>query len=71
MRLSRHAKNQARRYGWTETEVKRIVASTVPVDKDAQGRPRYIGEIRGRIVRIVAAVDVLDLIVTIHPRRNR
>jgi hypothetical protein len=71
MRLSRHAKNQARRYGWTETEVKRIVASTAPRDEDDQRRPRYIGEIRGQIVRVVVAVDVPDLIVTIHPRRHR
>jgi hypothetical protein len=71
MRLSRHAKNQARKYGIPESEIRRIVVFGYPVDHDSDGRPRYLGEVHGLWVRVVVAVDAPDLIVTIHPRRHR
>jgi len=37
--------------------------------RHAKNKPQYTGEIRGVRVRVVVALDELDLIVTIHKRR--
>jgi acetylglutamate kinase len=70
MRLSRHAKNQARRLGVDLTDAKVLIAHPLEVDHDEFGKPRYTGKIRGIRVRIVVALDEPDLIVTIHERRK-
>jgi hypothetical protein len=70
MRFSRHAKNWARRRGFTVADAKQVIAHPVQADRDDHGRPRYTGEIRGIRVRIVVALDEPGLIVTIHNRRR-
>jgi hypothetical protein len=70
VRLSRHAKNKARRLEATVAEVERVIANPVRVDRDSTGKPRYVGYIRGIRVRVVVALDEPDFVVTIHKRRN-
>ncbi len=68
--MTRHAKNGLRRIGGTLEDAEQVIANPTTVDWDYQGRPRYTGEILGRQMRIVIALDEPDLIVTIHPRRR-
>jgi hypothetical protein len=70
MRLSRHAKNNARDLGIDVFDAEMVIADPVRIDRDAQGKPRYTGEVRGVRVRVVVALDEPDLIVTIHKRRR-
>lgn len=70
MRLSRHAKNQARRLGVDLFEAEALIAHPAQFDHDEFGRLRYTGQIRGVRMRIVVALDEPDLIVTIHERRE-
>jgi len=70
MRLTRHAKNFLRQIEGTLDDAERVIDDPVHSDRDADGKPRYVGEIRGVRVRVVVAVDEPDLIVTIHDRRN-
>jgi hypothetical protein len=71
VRLTRHAKNQLRWIGLTGVEVEWVVAHPISEDRDRQGRPRYLGEVEGKRVRVVIAFDDPDLVVTVHPRRRR
>jgi len=68
--LTRHAKNELRSLKATVGEAEAAIAMAIFVDRDADGKPRYTGYIRGVRVRIVVALDEPDLIVTIHKRRN-
>ena len=70
MRLSRHAKNEMRSLQATLADVEVVIANPVTVDRDPDGRSRYVGYIRDIRVRVVVALDEPDLIVTIHKRRN-
>jgi hypothetical protein len=70
MRLSRHAKNELRRFRATVADVERVIAKPVNVDKDSFGKPRYTGYIAGIRVRVVVALDEPDFVVTIHKRRR-
>lgn len=70
MRLSRHAKNEARRFKATVADVERVIADPIRVDRDRFGRPRYTGYIKGIRVRVVLALDEPDFVVTIHRRRR-
>lgn len=70
MRLSRHAKNEARRIEATVAEVEGVIADPTRVDRDRFGKPRYTGYIREFRVRVVVALDEPDFVVTIHERRN-
>jgi hypothetical protein len=70
MRLTRHAKNELRHLRAKPTDVERIIARPIRVDRDPEGRPRYTGYVRDIRVRVVVAVDEPDLIVTIHKRRK-
>ncbi len=70
MRYTRHAKNQARRLGMSDADVERVVASPLYADADEDGKPRFVGDVRGVRVRVVVALDEPDLVVTIHPRRR-
>jgi hypothetical protein len=71
VRLTRHAKNELRRHKLTRSEVEGIVSATTFKDRDPEGRPRYLGYVRGTLYRIVVALDDPEMIVTIHPRRQR
>jgi hypothetical protein len=68
--LSRHAKNKLRWLRMTPLDAEWVVAHPDAVDCDDQGRPRYLGEVRGTPVFVVLALDEPDLIVTIY-RRGR
>lgn len=70
MRLTRHAKNQARLLGMDVADAEAVIAHPIQVDRDNFGKPRYTGEIRGIRMRVVVALDEPDLIVTIHERRR-
>jgi hypothetical protein len=67
--LTRHAKNQLRWLKLSGEELEWLVANPISVDRDPFGRPRYLGEIEGRRIRVVLALDEPDLVVTLHPRR--
>jgi hypothetical protein len=69
--LTRHAKNRARWIGITRSEIEEVVENPIRVDRDDRGRPRYLGEIDGRRIRVVVAADDPDVIVTLHPRKDR
>jgi Domain of unknown function (DUF4258) len=70
MRLSRHAKNQARQVGVTVADVEALISNPDEIDFDEDGKPRYTGYVRGTRMRAVVALDELDVIVTIHKRRR-
>jgi hypothetical protein len=69
MRLTRHAKNNARWLRVSLADVEEVIAHPISVDRDENGKRRYKGLIRGVCVRVVVALDEPDLIVTIHDRR--
>lgn len=71
MRLSRHAKNFLRRLRATTADVECLIAEAEEIDTDEDGKPRYIGVIKGIRVRVIVALDEPDLVVTIHERRKR
>lgn len=68
--MTRHAKNRARFVGVTLPEIERVIDDPLYVEIDANGKPLYIGDLRGVRVRIVVALDEPDLIVTIHETRQ-
>lgn len=70
MRLSRHAKNEARRIEATVADVEGVIADPIRVDRDRFGKPRYTGYVGKFRVRVVLALDEPDFVVTIHERRN-
>jgi hypothetical protein len=47
-----------------------VIAHPLRVDADPENRPRYVGDVRGKRIRVVVAVDDPELIVTIHERRR-
>lgn len=55
----------------SEAEVEALIANPISADTDPDGNPRYLGEIRGRLFRVVVALDNPNLIITIHPKRKR
>lgn len=70
MRLSRHAKNKLRELQMTPLDAELVVSHPVAVDRDKEGRPRYLGWVRSVLVSVVVALDEPDLIVTIY-RKGR
>ena len=70
MRFTHHAKNEMRWKGWTQREVLRVISNPAKVDFDARCNPRYLGHIRGDLVRVVVAADDPDVVITVHPRRH-
>jgi mRNA-degrading endonuclease RelE of RelBE toxin-antitoxin system len=70
MRMTRHAKNRARFVGATLSEVEQVIDDPLYVERDKDGKPHYIGDLRGIRVRIVVALDEPELIVTIHETRQ-
>jgi hypothetical protein len=47
-----------------------VIARPVRIGRDDSGKPIYEGAVRGRVMRVVVALDEPDLIVTIYPRRK-
>jgi uncharacterized protein DUF4258 len=70
MRMTRHAKNRARRLKASLTEVEQVIANPLSIEYDDDGKPLYGGLLRGSLVRIVVALDEPDVIVTIHETRR-
>jgi hypothetical protein len=70
MEFSHHAKNQMRRNRWFSGEAVAIVLEPVAVDADECCNPRYLGYIRGELVRVVVAADDPNIVITVHPRRH-
>jgi len=71
LQFTRHAKNRMRKLEMSASDVEAVVLGRRPYDLDLDGRPRYLGRIRGRQVRVVLAVDIPNLVVSLHERRNR
>lgn len=59
-----------REHGLIEAEIEQVIEKPDSIEADDQGKPRYLGLIRGLRVRIVLALDQPDLVVTIHSRRK-
>ncbi|HEX8754158.1 MAG TPA: DUF4258 domain-containing protein [Solirubrobacterales bacterium] len=70
MRFSHHAKNEMRWKGWTQREILRVILDPAKVDADRRGNQRYLGYVRGDLVRVVVAADDPDVVITVHPRRH-
>ena len=70
MRFTRHAKNKARWLRMSLADVEGVIAHPAHMGRDEDGKPQYVGEVRGVSVRVVLALDEPDLIVTIHRRRH-
>jgi len=68
--LSRHAKNKLRALRMTPLDAEWVISKSIAIDSDADGRPRYLGDVRGTPVFVVVALDEPDLIVTIY-RKGR
>jgi hypothetical protein len=70
MRFTRHAKNEMRWKGWTRQDVLEVISNPVEVDADEHANPRFLGYIRGNLVRVVVAGDDSGVVITVHPRRR-
>lgn len=70
MQFTRHAENGMRWLDLSPEDIEWIRNNPVEQDTDEDGRPRYTAEVRGRLVRVVLALDTPDLVVTVHPRRR-
>jgi len=70
LRFTQHAKNRMRKLEISMRDVVDLVTEQEPFDYDREGRPRYIGMVRGIRVRIVLAVDRPKLVVSLHERRK-
>lgn len=70
MRYTRHARNRMRQLKVSPAQVEAFIASVGAVDRDPEGRPRYVGEVAGVRIRVVIAADDPTLIVSIHRRRS-
>jgi Domain of unknown function (DUF4258) len=68
--FSHHAKNRLRQQRWSQQDAISVISSPVEMDADERGNPRYLGYIRGDLVRVVVAADDPDVVITIHPRRR-
>jgi len=68
--FSHHAKNQLRRQKWSQREAVALILDPVKVDADDSCNPRYVGYIRGELVRVVVAADDPNVVITVHPRRH-
>jgi Domain of unknown function (DUF4258) len=71
MRLTRHAKNRARRYGISRADIAAVILNPIHHDRDEKGQGRYVGEVRGIRIRVVVAVDEPNVVITVHPRRGQ
>ncbi len=59
-----------RRLGLTRADIAAIILASEMVDHDPDGRPRYVGVVNGRRIRIVLALDKPSLVVAVHERRR-
>lgn len=56
--------------GWSEREILRVILNPAKVDADERCNPRYLGYIRGDLVRVAVAADDPGFVITVHPRRH-
>lgn len=68
--MTRHARNECRLYKIDPGDVEVVVSRPKKVGRDKDGKAIYEGAVRGRVMRVVVALDEPDLIVTIYPRRK-
>jgi hypothetical protein len=68
--FTRHAKNGLREEKLTEEDAEFIVCNPVRVERETTGNWRYLGQVGGRWYRVVVAGDDLNVVITVHPRRN-
>lgn len=54
----------------TLQDIESVVSHPISIDHDDEGKPRYLGFVRGTPLCVVVALDEPDLIVTIF-RRER
>jgi hypothetical protein len=47
-----------------------VIAQPVRTGRDKDDKAIYEGTVRGRVMRVIVALDEPDLIVTIYPRRK-
>jgi len=59
-----------RHLGLTRGDVAAIILASAVVDRDPDGRPRHVGFVDGRKIRVVLALDNPNLVVTVHERRR-
>jgi hypothetical protein len=50
--------------------VEEVLRNPVRIESDEDGKPLYLGCLKGVFVRVVVALDEPDLIVTIHETRQ-
>ncbi|MBS1870912.1 MAG: DUF4258 domain-containing protein [Actinobacteria bacterium] len=70
MQFTRHARNGMRRLGVTRADVAAILLASEAADRDPDGRPRHLGIVDGRRIRIVLALEDPSLVVSVHERRR-
>jgi len=59
-----------RRLGVTRGDVAAIILASEAVDRDPDGRPRHIGVVDGRRIRIVLALENPSIVVSVHERKR-
>jgi hypothetical protein len=70
VRFTRHAKNECRLYNVDLGDAEAVIARPIRIGRDEDGKPLYEGMVRGKVMRVIVALDEPDLIVTIYPRRK-
>jgi len=59
-----------RRLGLTRADVAAIILASEFTDRDPDGRPRHVGFVNGRRIRIVLAIEDPSIVVSVHERRR-
>jgi len=70
VRFGRHAKNEMRWKGWSQVDLLQVITNPAKVDADERCNPRYLGYIRGDLVRVVVAADDPNFVITVHLKRH-
>ncbi|HZV74563.1 MAG TPA: DUF4258 domain-containing protein [Conexibacter sp.] len=70
MEFTRHARQRLKLYGVSREQATAIVAAGSEDGRDANGNPRYQGQVDGRNVRVIVALDNPSLIITLYVTRN-
>jgi len=56
--------------GWSQVDLLQVITNPAKVDADERCNPRYLGYIRGDLVRVVVAADDPNFVITVHLRRH-
>jgi len=59
-----------RRLGLTRADVAAVILASDAADRDPDGRPRHVGVVNGRRIRIVLALEDPTIVVSVHERRK-